>query len=141
MHNREIVSFNISRSPNFEQTLDMLNKAFEKYDDLSGLIFHSDQGWQYQMESYRNILKEKGIIQSMSRKGNCLDNSLMENFFGVMKNEMFYGHENEFETLDELEESIINYINYYNQKRITVKLKGLSPYMYRQQSYNQLQWM
>ena len=62
MHNREIVSFNISRSPNFEQTLDMLNKAFEKYDDLSGLIFHSDQGWQYQMESYRNILKEKGII-------------------------------------------------------------------------------
>ena len=139
MHNREIVSFNISRSPNFEQTLDMLNKAFEKYDDLSGLIFHSDQGWQYQMESYRNILKEKGIIQSMSRKGNCLDNSLMENFFGVMKNEMFYGHENEFETLDELEESIINYINYYNQKRITVKLKGLSPYMYRQQSYNQLQ--
>ena len=75
----------------------------------------------------------------MSRKGNCLDNSLMENFFGVMKNEMFYGHENEFETLDELEESIINYINYYNQKRIIVKLKGLSPYMYRQQSYNQLQ--
>lgn len=52
----------------------------------------------------------------MSRKGNCLDNSLMENFFGVMKNEMFYGHENEFETLDELEESIINYINYYNPK-------------------------
>lgn len=91
------------------------------------------------MESYRNILKEKGIIQSMSRKGNCLDNSLMENFFGVMKNEMFYGHEYEFETLDELEESIINYINYYNPKRIIVKLKGLSPYMYRQQSYNQLQ--
>lgn len=91
------------------------------------------------MESYRNILKEKGIIQSMSRKGNCLDNSLMENFFGVMKNEMFYGHEYEFKTLDELEESIINYINYYNPKRITVKLKGLSPYMCRQQSYNQLQ--
>lgn len=141
IHNREIVAFNVSRSPNFEQTLDMLNKAFEKYEDLSGLIFHSDQGWQYQMESYRRKLKEKGIIQSMSRKGNCLDNSIMENFFGVMKNEMFYGHEYEFETLEELEQAIINYINYYNQKRITVKLKGLSPYMYRQQSYNQLQLM
>ena len=141
IHNKEIVSFNVLRSPNFEQTLDMLNKAFEKYEDLSGLIFHSNQGWQYQMESYRRKLKEKGIIQSMSRKGNCLDNSVMENFFGVMKNEMFYGHEYEFETLEELEQAIINYINYYKQKRITVKLKGLSPYMYRQQSCNQLQLM
>lgn len=105
MHNREIISYSISRNPNFNQITDMLNKAFKQYDNLEGLIFHSDQGWQYQMSYYQNQLKEKGIIQSMSRKGNCLDNSLMENFFVIMKNEMFYGHEYEFESLDQLEKS------------------------------------
>lgn len=85
MHNREIIAYSISRSPNYAQTVEMLHKVFEKFDDLTGLIFHSDQGWQYQMEHYQKTLKEKGIIQSMSRKGNCLDNSLMENFFGIMK--------------------------------------------------------
>lgn len=134
MHNREIVSYNISTRPNFEQITDMLDKAFNQFENLSGLIFHSDQGWQYQMHYYQQVLKEKGIIQSMSRKGNCLDNSLMENFFGVMKNEMFYGHEYEFESLDQLKEAMIRYIDYYNKSRITVKLKGLSPIQYRQQS-------
>ena len=136
MHNREIISYNISTRPSFEQTKDMLNKAFEKYEDLSGLIFHSDQGWQYQMRYYQQELKGKGIIQSMSRKGNCLDNSLMENFFGVMKNEMFYGHEYEFVSLEQLKEAMIEYINYYNKSRITVKLKGMSPIQYRQHSFN-----
>jgi len=134
MHNREIISYSISRNPSFNQTLDMLNKAFDKHKDLNGLIFHSDQGWQYQMYHYKTILKDKGIIQSMSRKGNCLDNSLMENFFGIMKNEMFYGHEYEFKSLDDLEQEMIKYIDYYNNNRITVKLKGLSPINYRQQS-------
>lgn len=138
MHNREIISYSISRNPSFNQTQEMLDKAFEQYDNLEGLIFHSDQGWQYQMYKYKETLKEKGIIQSMSRKGNCLDNSLMENFFGIMKNEMFYGHEYEFESLDQLEKAMIKYIKYYNKDRITVKLKGLSPYNYRQQSLNQL---
>jgi transposase InsO family protein len=134
MHNREIVSYSISRIPNVNQTQEMLDKAFEQYNNLEGLIFHSDQGWQYQMSNYQKQLKEKGIIQSMSRKGNCLDNSLMENFFGIMKNEMFYGHEYEFDSLDQLEQEMIKYIEYYNKDRITVKLKGLSPTNYRQQS-------
>ena len=134
MHNREIISYSISRNPSFNQTLEMLDKAFNKYDNLDGLIFHSDQGWQYQMKKYQIILKEKGIIQSMSRKGNCLDNSLMENFFGIMKNEMFYGHEYEFKSLDQLEKEMIKYIEYYYKDRITVKLKGLSPTNYRQKS-------
>ena len=86
MHNAEIVSFNISKSPNFYQTTDMLNKAFQKFQNLEGLIFHSDQGWQYQMFEYHSMFKERGIIQSMSRKGNCYDNSIMENFFRKMKN-------------------------------------------------------
>lgn len=134
LHNREIVSFNISTNPNFEQTKDMLNKAFDKYDNLSNLIFHSEQGWQYQMEPYHKMLEEKRIRQSMSRKGNCLDNSPMENFFGKMKNEMFYGYEYTFKTLDDLKIAMEEYIEYYNTQRITVKLKGLTPVQYRNQS-------
>ena len=96
LHNREIISCNISKSPNFEQTKDMLDKAFNKHKHLEGLIFHSNQGWLCQMNEYHKALRDKGIIQSMSRKGNCLDNSPMENFFGKMKNEMFYGFEYTF---------------------------------------------
>ena len=134
MHSREIISFSISNSPNYEQTKEMLNYAFKTHKDLKGLIFHSDQGWQYQMQPYHKVLKKQGIIQSMSRKGNCLDNSPMENFFGIMKREMFYGHEYEFKTLDELRIAMKEYIKYYNTQRITVKLKGLTPIQYRNQS-------
>ena len=134
MHNREIVSYNISKSPSFVQTTDMLNKAFSRFEDLSHLIFHSDQGWQYQMFEYHKALRERGITQSMSRKGNCLDNSPMENFFGKMKNEMFYGHEYEFKTLEQLQKAMEEYIDYYNNKRIQVKLKGLTPCQARNQS-------
>lgn len=134
LHNREIVSYNISTSPNYEQIKDMLAKAFNKYKDLKGLILTSDQGWQYQMQDYHKALEEKGIIQSMSRKGNCLDNSPMENFFGKMKNEMFYGYEYTFNTLEELKKEMEDYISYYNNQRITEKLKGLTPVEYRNQS-------
>ena len=134
MHNREIISYNISRSPNYSQISDMLNMAFKKHPNLNNLIFHSDQGWQYQMTQYHKALKEHGIQQSMSRKGNCLDNSPMENFFGKMKNEMFYGHEYEFKTLEQLQDAMEEYIDYYNNKRIQVKLKGLTPCQARNQS-------
>ena len=134
MHNREIISYNISTSPSYSQITDMLNKAFNKFDDLSNLTFHSDQGWQYQMFRYHKALKERGITQSMSRKGNCLDNSPMENFFGKMKNEMFYGHEYEFKTLEQLQKAMEEYIDYYNNERIQVKLKGLTPCQARNQS-------
>ncbi len=134
MHNREIISYNISTSPSYSQITDMLNKAFNKFDDLSNLTFHSDQGWQYQMFRYHKALRERGITQSMSRKGNCLDNSPMENFFGKMKNEMFYGHEYEFKTLEQLQQAMENYIDYYNNERIQVKLKGLTPCQARNQS-------
>ena len=134
MYNREIVSYNISRSPSYVQIKDMLTKAFDRFDDLSNLIFHSDQGWQYQMFHYHKELRERGITQSMSRKGNCLDNSPMENFFGKMKNEMFYGHEYEFKTLEQLQKAMEEYIEYYNNERIQVKLKGLTPCQARNQS-------
>lgn len=131
MHNREIVSYSISESQNFQQSLEMLSHAFDQHRCLEGLILHSDQGWQYQMATYHRILKGKGIVQSMSRKGNCLDNSLMENFFGKMKNEMFYGKEYSFHSLEELKKTMEEYIAYYNTERITVKLKGMTPVEYR----------
>lgn len=134
MHTREIIAYNISESPNYAQIQDMLCKAFSHYDDLRGLIFHSDQGWQYQMQQFHQSLAEREIIQSMSRKGNCMDNSPMENFFGIMKNEMFYGHKGEFETLEALKRAMDEYILYYNTKRITEKAKGLTPVEYRCQS-------
>ncbi len=133
-HNREVIACSISKSPNFEQTKSMLKEAFSKFNNLKGLILHSDQGWQYQMAHYREVLNNKGIIQSMSRKGNCLDNSIIENFFGIMKNEMFYGNQHQFKSLKQLEDEILEYINYYNKERITDKLKGLSPWQYRLQS-------
>ena len=133
--NGEVISYNTSKSPNLDQINDMLNKAFDGRN-LEGLIFHSDQGWQYQHQSYQQRLKNKGIKQSMSRKGNSMDNGMMENFFGILKTEMFYDQEDKYKTLDELILAIDDYINYYNNGRIKEKLKGLSPVNYRLQSSN-----
>ena len=135
-YNGEVISHNTSRSPNLEQINDMLNKAFDKNTNLEGLIFHSDQGWQYQHQSYQQRLKNKGIKQSMSRKGNSMDNGMMENFFGILKTEMFYDQEDKYETIEDLMKAIDDYINYYNYDRIKEKLKGLSPVQYRLQSIN-----
>lgn len=112
----------------------MLKKAFCKIPNNTNLILHSDQGWQYQMKQYQEMLKEKGIKQSMSRKGNCLDNGCAENFFGILKSELFYPKEKEYKNLEELEKDIIEYIEYYNNSRIKSKLKGMSPVQYRQHS-------
>ena len=132
LYNGEIISYNLSLHPTFHQTMDMLDKAFTKIPNDTGLILHSDQGWQYQMNRYQLRLKQKGIVQSMSRKGNCLDNSVMENFFGLLKTEMFYKHS--FESAEHLMKEIDDYIEYYNNRRIKCKLKGLSPVQYRIQS-------
>lgn len=133
LYNGEIISYNISLHPVFAQITDMLDKAFEKIPDDTFLVLHSDQGWQYQMERYQERLKTKGIIQSMSRKGNCLDNAVMENFFGLLKTEMFY--KNDFESAEHLIKEIEKYIDYYNNKRIKSRLNGMSPVQYRIQSY------
>ncbi|WP_338993599.1 IS3 family transposase [Fusobacterium animalis] len=133
-YGRYIVSYDISRSANLEQINHMLNLAFKENKSYENLIFHSDQGWQYQHSSYQKRLKEKKITQSMSRKGNSLDNGLMECFFGLLKSEMFYEQEEKYKTLEELKEAIEDYIYYYNNKRIKEKLKGLTPASYRSQS-------
>ena len=134
MYYDEIVSYNLSLHPNFEQITDMLDKAFEKYSNCSGLILHSDQGWQYQHQTYINKLKERGILQSMSRKGNCIDNSIMESFFGRLKNEMYYGLESTYKTFKEFSKAIDKHINYYNNERIQSKTKWMSPVRYRETS-------
>ena len=136
LFNGEIVSYNLSKRPTFAQVMDMLKKAFAKIPDNTNLILHSDQGWQYQMKTYQRALKEKGIRQSMSRKGNCLDNACAENFFGLLKSELFYLKEKEYKNIEELEKEIIEYIDYYNNKRIKGKLKGMSPVQYRIHSLN-----
>lgn len=134
----DIVSWDLSLSPNLEQIKRMLDEAFDKYPNLQGLIFHSDQGWQYQHSYFRNRLLDKGIIQSMSRKGNCIDNCIMESFFGTLKNEMFYGHETEFRTFEQLRLAIAEYIDYYNNVRIKSKTKWMPPSKYREASMSAL---
>ena len=134
MYNNEIVSYDLSQSPNFVQTTKMLSRAFLSRLDLKGLIFHSDQGWQYQMKQYTANLKARGIIQSMSRKGNCYDNSIMETFFGRMKNEMFYGFEKLYQTFEDFAKAVDDYIDYYNNKRIQKKTTWMSPVAFREAS-------
>ena len=132
MYNGEIISYNISEHPHLGQVMDMLDKAFAKIPDNTDLILHSDQGWQYQHKRYQHRLQEKGVRQSMSRKGNCLDNAVMENFFGLLKSELLYLRE--FKSFEEFREELEKYIFYYNHQRIKGKLKGLSPVQYRIQS-------
>ena len=131
MYNNEIISYSISLSPNFNQTREMLNGLIHKLPNNTTPILHSDQGWQYQMKEYQRILKENNIQQSMSRKGNCLDNSIMENFFGKLKIEMFYGEK--FESVNTFIDKLREYIYYYNNERIILKLK-MSPVKYRTQN-------
>ncbi|VMR63681.1 IS3-Spn1, transposase [Streptococcus pneumoniae] len=132
--NSEIIAYNLSTSPNLEQVQTMLEQAFtEKH--YENTILHSDQGWQYQHDSYHQFLEGKGIQASMSRKGNSQDNGMMESFFGILKSEMFYGYEKTFKSLNQLEQAIVDYIDYYNNKRIKVKLKGLSLVQYRTKSF------
>lgn len=132
LFNGEIIAYQIGRRPHYELVKDMLTSALSQLKSNDRPIVHSDQGWQYQMGHYQRQLAEKGLIQSMSRKGNCLDNAAMESFFGILKSECFYGEK--FNTIDELEQTVKEYIHYYNHERIKVKLKGLSPVQYRTQS-------
>lgn len=137
LFNREVVSYRVSKSVKLPLVTDMLRSAVKNLSAKEKPLFHSDQGWQYRTRTLQNILKENGLPQSMSRKGNCLDNSVAENFFGILKSEMYYGQK--FKDADELINAIKEYIYYYNYKRIKLKLKlklkGLSPVDYRNQAF------
>jgi putative transposase len=129
LYNGEIIAYNLEKRPIYPLVSKMLDKAFEKLEDGDKPLLHSDQGWHYQMKKYQIALKKQGITQSMSRKGNCLDNAVMENFFGLLKSELLYLQE--FESMEHFKIELENYIYYYNHKRIKAKLKGMSPVNYR----------
>ncbi len=135
LFNREVVSFEISKQPNFIAISNALSKAIEITSDCPyRRTFHSDQGWAYQTPYYRQKLQEHNIYQSMSRKGNCHDNSVVENFFGILKQEVYYGKR--FDSFESLEMTISNYIHYYNNLRIKKNLSWLSPIEYRKSFKN-----
>ena len=130
LHSNDLVSYTISDRPVLSMVTTMLNEAFAKIPDGTNL-FHSDQGWQYQNKQYQRMLREKGIRQSMSRKGNCLDNAVIENF-GLLKSELLYLQE--FQSMEHFKQELVEYLDYYNNRRIKAKLKGLPPAIHRQQA-------
>lgn len=133
LYNGEIVAYEMQERPLYSLVGGMLKKALAKLKGRGDRpLLHSDQGWQYQMTAYRKKLVEHGLTQSMSRKGNCLDNAAMESFFGTLKSEFFYL--NKFANVEELKSGLRRYIHYYNHQRIKLKLKGLSPVQYRTQA-------
>ena len=129
MFNGEIIAYTISDRPDLKMVMDMMHSAKRKIKDTSGVMLHSDQGWHYQHMQYQQTLKKYGITQSMSRKGNCLDNAVMENFFGIMKSELLYLQQ--FSDMEVFKQELRKYINYYNNDRIKLKLNGKSPVQYR----------
>jgi len=131
LYNGEIIAFETNRRPQFEMVTSMLTKAFSRLGSHDKPLLHSDQGWQYRMSVYRQELTKRGIVQSMSRKGNCHDNAAMESFFAVLKSEYFYL--NKFVNIEQLKAGIADYIHYYNHDRIKLKLGGLSPVQFRTQ--------
>ncbi|MDH6374957.1 putative transposase, partial [Paenibacillus sp. PastF-3] len=122
LYNGEIITYTIGSRPVYSLVSTMLDQAFGRLSDEDTPLIHSDQGWHYQMKQYRHALEERGIKQSMSRKGNCYDNAVIENFFGIMKSEFLYLKE--FESIAHFKQELLNYIDYYNNKRIKAKLKG-----------------
>ena len=132
LHSSDLVSYTISDRPVLSMVTNMLDRAFEKIPDGTNLILHADQGWQYQHKQYQRMLREKGIRQSMSRKGNCLDNAVMENFLGLLKSELLYLQE--FRSMEHFKHELMEYLDYYNNRRIKARLKGLPPAIHRQQA-------
>ncbi|ESQ84596.1 integrase [Asticcacaulis sp. AC460] len=134
LYNREIIAFETARHPVFKLVGNMLDMALKKLGKDEKPTIHSDQGWHYQMPEYQRKLEKSQVVQSMSRKGNCIDNAAMESFFAVLKSEFFYLEK--FDSFEALQDGIKTYIHYYNHDRIKLKLKGLSPVQYRTQPIN-----
>ena len=128
LFNGEIITYTIGFRPTYSLVSEMLEKALEHLPEDHQLLMHSDQGWHYQMKQYRQTLQSRSIAQSMSRKGNCYNSSVMENFFGIMKSEFLYLKE--FESVEHFKKELENYIDYYNNKRMKAKFK-MSPVQYR----------
>ena len=132
LYNSELIFYTIYRHPVLDMVKDMINGTISVIGCNTNAILHSDQGFHYQHKDYQKLLKDNHIIQSMSRKGNCLDNAVMENFFGLLKSELLYLRK--FESLEQFLEELEDYLEYYNTVRIKAKLNGMSPVQYRTQN-------
>lgn len=128
LYDNSIIEYELSFKNNNHLVFSMFEKAIKKYPDARP-IFHSDRGFQYTSSIFKNKIEEANMIQSMSRVGRCIDNGPMEGFFGTLKSEMFYGKT--FKTLEELKERIVEYIEFYNEKRFQKRLKCMAPIEYR----------
>jgi putative transposase len=129
LYNGEVISFEMNRRPVFDLVTSMLKEALKKLSKDAKPMLHSDQGWHYRMSAYRQMLGERHILQSMSRKANCHDNAAMESFFAILKSEFF--NVQKFDSIEQLMQGIRDYIHYYNHDRIKMKLGWLSPVSYR----------
>ncbi|WP_188868696.1 IS3 family transposase, partial [Pseudomonas asuensis] len=129
LYNREIVAYEMARRPVFDMVRDMMGKAFKRLRRDEAPLLHSDQGWHYQMSAFGRLLERRGLTQSMSRRGNCLDNAAMESFFAVLKSELYYRES--FSSVAQLEKALRGYIRYYNHDRLKLSLGGLSPVKFR----------
>lgn len=132
LYSSYLVSYTISEHPALSLVLNMARQALSVLSRGAEPILHSDQGWQYQHKQYQKLLKDHSIKQSMSRKSNCLDNAVIENFFGLVKSELLYMKE--FDSMDQFKDELIEYLDYYNNRRIKAKLKGLPPAVHRKQA-------
>lgn len=133
LFNGEILSYALHDRPTLEPVLNMMEDALSALPAGAAPTLHSDQGWQYRHKSFQTLLRAKGVRQSMSRKGNCLDNSVMENFFGLLKSELLYLQS--FDSMAHFKAELIRYMTYYNHQRIKLKLKGMSPVEYRTHTF------
>ena len=129
LYNSELIYYTIYSHPVLDMVLDMIDGTLAVIGNDTNAILHSDQGWQYQHIKYQKKLKDNNIQQSMSRKGNCLDNSVMENFFGLLKSELLYLQK--FSSMENFLHELEEYLRYYNEDRIKEKLDGMSPVKYR----------
>ena len=136
LYNSELIYYTIYKRPVLDMVKDMIAGTIEVIGKNTNAILHSDQGWQYQHKDYQNLLNKNNIRQSMSRKGNCLDNAVMENFFGLLKSELLYLQK--FDSLDHFLRELEDYLQYYNEERIKEKLNGMSPVQYR--THNQISY-
>lgn len=134
LYNRELIYYTIYEHPVLDMVTEMAKGVISVIGSDTNAILHSDQGWQYQNKRYQNLLKENNLRQSMSRKGNCLDNSVMENFFGLLKSELLYLQN--FASAEDFQNELEKYLHYYNFNRIKLKLNGMSPVQYRTQNIN-----
>jgi len=132
LYNGEIVAYQTATRPRYALVGDMLEQALKRLPEEAKPMLHSDQGWHYRYPRYRERLEKAGLKQSMSRRGNCLDNATMESFFGTLKSEFYYRER--FDSVAQLQAGLDDYIHYYNHKRIKMKLGGLSPVAYRARS-------